>query len=703
MPEIDCRVDRSVAVISFANPPVNSLSHAVRTGISAALDRAQTDPSVRAIVLTGAGGLFSGGADIREFGTPASTEQPTLRQLIELVETSAKPVIAAIGGTCLGGGLELALAAHYRVASADAKLGLPEVKLGLLPGAGGTQRLPRLVGVEKAIDMIVSGEPVAARCLANTALLDHVADGDPLAGAVELAASAPVAKRPPPRARDIPLNQPNLRALCEAARAKLTTQRPLLPAPLRAVDAIEAAGTPFDEGLAIERRAFLELMETPESKGLRHAFFAERAAGKVEGITPSTPARPLDQAAVIGAGTMGAGIAVALLDAGIPLWLVEADQAALDRGLARIAGIYDGQMKKSKLTAVERDCRLALLQPTLSYEAIGQADVVIEAVFESMEVKRQVFMALDRVMKPGAILATNTSTLDVDTIAGFTRRPAEVLGLHFFSPANVMRLLEVVRGRATAPEALATALRLGKALRKVAVVSGVCDGFIGNRMLEGYTKQAWYLVEEGATPQQIDKAMESFGMAMGPFRVGDLVGHDVSLAIRQRRRAERPEYLCSTLPDKLCRLGRLGQKTGAGWYDYSEGTRRPAPSAVVERLITSHRAEIEVSPRRIDDSEIVDRLVYALVNEGARILEEGIAARASDIDVVYLTGYGFPRSRGGPMFYADQVGLDQVLRQVREFARNPHGDPAFWTPAPLLERLAESGGRFSGVSELPAS
>jgi 3-hydroxyacyl-CoA dehydrogenase len=686
VPEIDYRVDRAVAVISFANPPVNGLSHTVRAGISAALERAQADPSVRAIVLTGVGGLFSAGADIREFGTPASMAEPTLRQLIDLVETSAKPVIAAIAGTCLGGGLELALAAHYRVASADAKLGLPEVKLGLLPGAGGTQRLPRLVGVQRAVDMIVSGEPVAATVLANTALLDHVVDGDPQAAAVKLVASAEVTTRPPPRTRDMPVNEPNLAALCEAARARLKTQRPLLPAPMRAVDAIEAAGKPFDEGLAIERRAFLELMETPESKGLRHAFFAERAAGKLDGLTLSTPVRPLDQAAVIGAGTMGTGIAVALLNAGIPLWLVETDQAALDRGLARIAGIYDGQVKKGKLTVSEREHRLALLRPTLSYDAIGQADVVIEAVFESLEVKRQVFIALDRVMKPGAVLATNTSTLDVNTIAGFTRRPSDVVGLHFFSPANVMRLLEVVRGRATAPDVLATALALGKTLRKVAVISGVCDGFIGNRMLEAYTKQAWYLVEEGATPQQIDRAMESFGLAMGPFRVGDLVGHDVSLAIRQRRRAERPGYLCSTLPDKLCQLGRLGQKTGAGWYDYAEDPRRPAPSVAVEELISSHRAEIGVSPRQIDDGEIVDRLVYALVNEGARILEEGIAARASDIDVVYLSGYGFPRARGGPMFYADQVGLDQVVRRMREFARNPHGDPAFWTPAPRLEQ-----------------
>jgi 3-hydroxyacyl-CoA dehydrogenase len=432
-------------------------------------------------------------------------------------------------------------------------------------------------------------------------------------------------------------------------------------------------------------------MVTPESPGLEYALLAERFAGNVEGITPSTPTRPLEQAAVIGAGTMGAGIAIALLDAGIPLWLLEADPGALDRGLDRIADIYDGQVKKGTLTESERDRRLALLRPTLAYETIGQADVVIEAVFESMEVKRQVFIALDRVMKPGAILATNTSTLDVNAIAGFTRRPSDVLGLHFFSPAHVMRLLEVVRGRETSLEVLATGLALGKALRKVTVISGVCDGFIGNRMLDAYVRQAWYLVEEGATPEQIDGAMEAFGMAMGPLRVGDLVGHDVSLAIRQRRRAERPGYRCSTLPDKLCALGRLGQKAGAGWYDYPEGPRRPVPSAAVGELIRSHRAEIGVSARRIDDSEIVDRLVYALVNEGARILDEGIAARASDIDVVYLTGYGFPRARGGPMFHAEQAGLERVLRRVREFACNPHGDPAFWTPAPLLERLAESG------------
>jgi len=693
MPHVEYRTERSVAVIAFGNPPVNSLSHSVRFEIAAALERAASDPSVRAIVLTGSGGLFSGGADIREFNTPAALRGPNLRQLIVAVETSDKPVVVAIAGTCLGGGLELSLAAHHRVASADARLGLPEVKLGLLPGAGGTQRLPRLVGVETAINMIVSGEPVPAKLLAKTALLDRVVDGDPVAAAVELAASKEAAAR---RTRDLPLVEPNLEALCEFARNGVKTQWPNLPAPVRCIDAIEAAGKPFDEGLAFERRSFLELMQTPQSQSLRHAFFAERAASKVDDVPESTPVRQIEKAAIVGAGTMGGGIAICFVNAGIPVWLVEANQEGLDRGVARIAGIYDGQVKKGKLTQAERDRRMALITPTLAYEAIAQADIVIEAVFESMDVKREVFTALDRIMKRGAILATNTSTLDVNKIAAFTKRPQEVVGTHFFSPANVMRLLEIVRGKATAPDVLATALRLGKTLRKVAVVSGVCDGFIGNRMLEQYGRQATYLLEEGASPQQVDGAMEAFGFAMGPNRVGDLAGNDIGWAIRKRRRIERPDYKYSTLPDKLCELGRFGQKTGGGWYDYPNGPRKPQPSRVVEELIARHRADIGITPRKIDNDEIVDRLVYALVNEGAKILEEKIAARASDIDVVYLTGYGFPAARGGPMFYADLVGLYEVRRRMRQFARNPHGDPAFWTPAPLLDRLATSGGTFNG-------
>jgi 3-hydroxyacyl-CoA dehydrogenase len=701
MTHVAYRLEGTVAVIALGNPPVNGLSHPLRVELAAALDRALANDAVRAIVLTGTGDLFSGGADIREFGTAAAAAEPTLPQIIFQVETSAKPVIAAITGTCLGGGFELALAAHYRAARADARLGLPEVKLGLIPGAGGTQRLPRLAGVARAIDMIVSGEPVPAGQLATTALLDRVVEADPVAAAVELAASAEVATRRPPRSRDLVVAEPDLRAFCEAARARVKAEWPRRPAPLRAIDAIEAAGRPFDEGVAIERQAFLELMQTPESKALRHAFFAERAAGKAPAIAASSPGRPLGTAAVIGAGTMGAGIAVCLLNAGIPVWLLEADQESLDRGLARVSDIYDAQVKKGRLGEDERARRVALLAPTLSYDAIGQADIVIEAVFESMEVKQQVFKSLDRVMKPGAVLATNTSTLDLNRIAGFTRRPQDVVGTHFFSPAHVMRLLEVVRGTATAPDVLMTALGLGKALRKVAVISGVCDGFIGNRMLEAYSRQAMCLIEEGATPGQVDAAIEAFGVAMGPFRVGDLVGNDVSWAIRKRRRAERPGYRFSVLPDRLCELGRFGQKNGAGWYDYPEGPRQPRPSKVVEQVIERHRAAIGITPRPLRDGDIVDRLVYALVNEGARILEEGIAARSSDIDVVYLTGYGFPAERGGPMFHADQVGLGEVRRRMGEFAGGPHGDPAFWTPAPLLSRLADTGGTFGREGSVP--
>ncbi|HYC30939.1 MAG TPA: 3-hydroxyacyl-CoA dehydrogenase NAD-binding domain-containing protein [Gemmatimonadales bacterium] len=651
MPDIAYRTDRAVAVVTFGHPPVNGLSHAVRSGLAEALDRAASDSSVRAVVLAGAGDLFSGGADIREFGMPASTAAPTLRQVIERVERCPKPVVAAIAGTCLGGGLELAMGAHYRVAAGSARLGLPEVKLGLLPGAGGTARLPRLVGLARAIEMIVTGEPVPASELADTRLVDVVVDGDPLPAAIELARSS--ADAAPPKVRDLPLDRADLAATVAAARARLEPGRPPLPAPARILDAIEAgAGLSFDEALAVERRAFVELMESPESKGLRHAFFAERAAGKVDGLGPDTPVRPIESAAVIGAGTMGAGIAVALLDAGIPTCVLETDADALERGVGRIRGIYDAQVKKGRLAEAERDRRLSLLTPTLSWERIAGADLVIEAVFESMAVKRSVFERLDRVMKPGAVLATNTSTLDVNAIAGFTRRPADVLGLHFFSPAHVMRLLEVVRGRHTSPDVLATGLALGRRLKKVAVVAGVCDGFIGNRMFDAYVRQAFALVEEGAAPEQVDRAMEAFGMAMGPFRVLDLVGLDVSQAIREHRRLTRPDYTCSTLPDRLCALGRFGQKTGGGWYDYPDGARRAVPSPAVSEVVSAHRAELGIAPRAVPDEAIVDRMVTALADEGARLLEDGIAARASDIDVVYLTGYGFPRARGGPMFHA---------------------------------------------------
>jgi 3-hydroxyacyl-CoA dehydrogenase len=686
--EVGTRLQGRVAVITFENPPVNGLSHAVRVGLVRAVERAIADPAVAVIVLAGDGRHFSAGADIREFGTPAAIAEPTLRQLIQLVEGAHKPVIAAIQGSCLGGGLELALAAHYRIAARDATLGLPEVKLGLIPGAGGTQRLPRLVAPGRALELILGGEPARATALGESGLLDRVLAGDPVEEAIAFAESE---SPPPRRTRDRTVDPAALAAACEAARIRLSSERHSLPAPLHAVEVVAAAALPFDKGLTVERLAFVELMQSPESKALRHAFLAERAAGKVADLPADTPVRPVEQAAVIGAGTMGAGIAVALLDAGLPVWLLETDEAALARGRSRISGIYETQVQKGRLTPAERDRRLCLLRPTLDYGALAAADVAIEAVFESLPVKREVFTALDRVMKPGAILATNTSTLDVNAIAELTRRPADVLGLHFFSPANVMRLLEVVRGRATAPEVLATALVLARMLRKVAVVSGVCDGFIGNRMLDAYVRQAWWLVEEGATPWQVDQAIEAFGFAMGPFRVGDLVGHDVSQAIRERRRAERPDYRCSTLADELCRLGRLGQKTGGGWYDYPDGPRRPMPAPQAEALVERHRATIGIAPRAIDDSEIVERLVYALVNEGARLLEEGIAAKPGDINVVYLTGYGFPRWRGGPMYYAEQVGLERVVARMREFAGSTRGDPVFWTPASLLVSSARAG------------
>jgi 3-hydroxyacyl-CoA dehydrogenase len=678
------RVDGRAAVITFDHPPVNGLSHAVRTGLAEALGRAQADPGCEAIVLTGGGRHFSAGADIREFGTPAATAEPTLRRVIEAVERSAKPVVAAVRGSCLGGGLELALAAHHRVAAADASLGLPEVKLGLIPGAGGTQRLPRLVGPARALDLILSGEAALADALRDSGLLDRVAAGDAVAEAIAFASQE--ALRPPRRTRDLRVETSELTSAVAAARAKLAGERRQPPALGRAVDAVEAAALPLEEGLAVVRAAFDALMASPESKALRYAFLAERAAARVEGISEATPTRAIAEAAVIGAGTMGAGIAVALLDAGIPVWLLEADEATLARGRARIAGTYDAQVQKGRLTPAERDRRLERLRPTLSYDAIASADLAIEAVIEALPVKLEVFAALDRVLEPGAILATNTSTLDVNALAASTRRPSDVLGLHFFSPANVMRLLEVVRAAATSPEVLATALALARTLRKVAVVSGVGDGFIGNRMLDAYVRQAWWLVEEGAAPWQVDRAVEAFGFAMGPFRVGDLVGHDVSQAIRERRRAERPDYRCSTLPDELCRLGRLGQKSGGGWYDYPDGPRRPVPAPAAEALVERHRTALGITPRAIDDQEIVDRLVYALVNEGTRLLEEGIAARVGDIDVVWITGYGFPRWRGGPMYYAGQVGLERVVVRMRQFGLQALGDPEFWRPAPLLER-----------------
>jgi len=652
---------------------------------------------VQSIVVTGGEKLFSGGADIREFGKPEARTEPTLHTLIHLVETSSKPTIAAIGGTCMGGGLELALGCHFRVASPSALIALPEVKLGLLPGAGGTQRLPRAIGVELALNMIVSGASVPAKQLAGAGLFDEIIDGALIGGALAFARKVVAEHRALKRLRDIRIDYPDAEAFFQFARNTVGAIAKGLPAPLKCIDAVAAAvSKPFEEGSRIERELFLALVQTPESRALRHAFFAERAATKIPGIDDKTPPRKIERVAVIGAGTMGGGITMNFLTAGIPVALLEMSQEALDKGVATIRKNYEGSLKRGKLTAEALERSMALLAPTLSYDDVAKADLVIEAVFEDIDVKGKVFRKLDEVAKQGAILASNTSTLDLNRIAAATRRPPDVVGMHFFSPANVMKLLEIVRGKATAPDVLVTVMQLAKRIGKTAVVAGVCDGFIGNRMLEQYLRQALFLLEEGASPAQVDRAMERFGMAMGPFRMSDLAGNDIGWSIRKRRYVEKPQVVYSRIADRVCELGRFGQKTGSGWYRYEPGRRDAIPDPAIDALIASYRKEKGFVSREISDDEIVDRCIFALVNEGARILEDGIALRASDIDLVYLTGYGFPISRGGPMFYADSLGLYNVVRRMHQFAANPHGDPGFWQPAPLLAKLAAEGKSFNG-------
>jgi 3-hydroxyacyl-CoA dehydrogenase len=693
----------NVAVITLNNPPVNGLGYETRIGIIDGLERAQADASVKAIVITGAGKAFSGGADIREFGSPKATAEPNLLTVIRACELSSKPIVAAVHTVCMGGGLELALGCHYRVASAGALVALPEVKIGLIPGAGGTQRLPRVLGVENALNMIVSGEPVKSEMLAmapGQKLFQKIIEGDLMTGALAYAAEVAEVhakgEGPLPLVRDLKVSHPNADAYFQFTRNMVGGMSKNFPAPLKCVEAVAASvRMKFDDGMKFERELFTALMFTPESKALRHAFMAERATTKIPDVPADTPVRAVAKLAVIGAGTMGGGIAMNFLNAGIPVVMLEMKQEALDKGVAIIRKNYDAQVKKGKLKQDKLDTRMAMLSTTLNYADLKDADMVIEAVFEDMGVKEAVFKALDEVMKPGAILASNTSTLDVDGIAAFTKRPQDVIGTHFFSPANVMNLLEVIRGKETAKDVLATVMQLGKKIRKTCVVSGVCDGFIGNRMIEQYSRQAGFLLEEGCTPAQVDKAMEKFGMAMGPFRMGDLAGNDVGWYIRKRRYLEKPNLRYSKTADLLCELGRFGQKTSAGWYDYVPGKRDAIPSKVVTDMIDAHRNELGITPRKIGDEEIVHRLVYALVNEGAKIVDEGIALRASDIDMVYLTGYGFPLHRGGPMCYADTVGLFNVVAAMKRFAANPLDDAAFWQPAPLLAKLAAEGKTFS--------
>jgi len=693
------KVHGSVAVITMANPPVNGLGLATRQGIVDGLGRANADAAVTSIVITGAGGAFSGGADIKEFGTDKSLQEPNLLSVIAAIENSAKPVVAAMHSVAMGGGLELALGCHYRIAAPGCSIALPEVKLGLIPGAGGTQRLPRVIGVEAALNLIVSGEPVKSEMIGavpGQKLFDKMAaSAESLAAeALEFAQSVADA-RPLPLVRNLPCKHPEGDAYFQFARNMVKGMAKNFPAPAKCVDAVEAATKKkFAEGMLVEREIFINLMWTPESRALRHLFMAERAASKIPDVASDTPKRDIKLVGVIGAGTMGGGISMNFLNAGIPVKILEMKQEALDRGVATIKKNYEAQVKKGKLKQDKYEQRMALLSTTLSYDDLKDCDLIIEAVFEEMGVKEAVFKQLDAVAKPGAILASNTSTLDVDKIAAFTKRPQDVVGMHFFSPANVMKLLEVVRGKETAKDVLATVMAIGKKIKKTSVVSGVCDGFIGNRMIEQYSRQAGFLLDEGCTPQQVDKAIEKFGFAMGPFRMGDLAGNDIGWAIRKRRAVERADMKYSRTADKLCELGRFGQKTGAGWYDYQAGKRDAIPSDLVNKMIEDHRKELGITPRKISDEEIVQRLVFALVNEGAHILEDGIASKSGDIDMVYLTGYGFPIHRGGPMHYASEVGLFNVVQAMGRFAKNPLDDAAFWKPAPLLAKLAAEGKAF---------
>ncbi|HEF4759595.1 TPA: enoyl-CoA hydratase/isomerase family protein [Pseudomonas putida] len=695
MSKVSYEVSNGVAILKMCNPPVNSLSFELRKELLMAIEIAGADTAVKAIVLMGDAKGFCAGADLGEFSS--APKSPSQHEIHVVIELSEKPIVAAIHGNCMGGGFELAMCCHYRIATENAKLSLPEVKLGVLPGLGGTQRLPRLVGLEVAANMIVSGEPVAASMLGELGALDLVVPVDELLDSALVFAARIAEVRPVPRASSKKVKYPDYEGYLGFMRNSLRPVSASYPAPLKCLDAIRAAvEKPFKLGLEIEAQIFKELVFTPASIALRHLFFAEREARQIEGLGDDVKPLVIRSVGIIGAGTMGGGIAMNFLNAGIPVKMLELKQEALDKGIQVVRKNYQAQVDKKKLKAEKFEARMALLSGTLEYQSLGDCDLIIEAVFEDMGVKESVFRELDRVAKPGAILASNTSNLDIDKIAAFTKRPESVLGLHFFSPANVMKLLEIVRGEKTSRQALVTAMELAKALRKVAVVAGVCDGFIGNRMIGPYVMAASYLVEEGASPQQVDRALEKFGFAMGPFRMGDLSGGDIGLAIRQRKVLEDPTFQYPKFLDQVAEMGRFGQKTGKGIYLYQGRNALPDPE--IDAFLESYRRELGVEPRVISDDEIVSRCLLALANEGAKILEEGVAARASDIDLVYIYGYGFPAHRGGPMHYASSLGLNEVALTLRHIARTARGDRAQWEPARLITILAEQGKSFSSSS-----
>ena len=691
--------DNGVAIITINNPPVNALSPGVPGGISEALDQIAQDDGIKAVVLVGSGRTFVAGADIKEFGkmTSGNARGAGLLPLLLKIEDSGKPVVVAIHGTAFGGGLELAIAGHYRVAVSTAQVGQPEVKLGLIPGAGGTQRLPRLAGVAKAVEMCMSGNPAKAEEALRFGIIDRIVEGDLLTGAVAFARE--VAGKPAPKTRErnekLGNAADNAMIISSAREAAAKKQRGLL-APVAAISAVEAATKlPFEEGCKTEQKLFLDCLFSEQSKSLIHVFFSEREVAKIPDVPKDTPVLPINSAAVVGAGTMGGGIAMVLANVGIPVLLKEVDQTALDRGLATIQLNYANSVKRGRFSQQSAEERLKLITPTLTYDDFPNVDLVIEAVFEGMALKKEVFKELDRVCKLGAILASNTSTLSIDEIASSTSRPAFVIGTHFFSPANVMRLLEIVRGKATSREVIATCMQLSKKLGKVGVLVGNCRGFVGNRMFGPYRREAQFLVEEGAGIVAVDQALSDFGMAMGPLATGDLAGLDVGWRIRKEySHLQEPGIRQPFVEDRLCELGRYGQKTGAGWYKYNE-QRQARADPIVDELVRKWVAEAGIVQRQISAAEIVDRCLYALVNEGARILEEGFALRASDIDVIYLNGYGFPAYRGGPMWYADTVGIRKVYERVSEFHRQ-QGE--IWQPAPLLKRHAEEGKTFAEFS-----
>lgn len=690
-----------VAVITVDNPPVNALSPGVPQGIEKFVKEANADGAVKAIVLRAAGRTFISGADIREFqkiftGETKRGEGAGLNDTLDVLEGSDKPVVVAIHGAALGGGLEFAMACHYRIATADAQVGQPEVKLGIIPGAGGTQRLPRLAGIMKAVEMCAQGDPIKAPEAQKLGILDEVTEGDLKDAAVAAAKKLAAEGKPPRRTRDLTdkLGDPKQAAqICEMARQMAKQKAKGMLAPFKAIDAVEKAATlPFDEGVKEEQRLFIECLQSPQARALVHLFFGQREVSKVPGIAKDAPVKEIKKAGVVGSGLMGGGIAMVYANAGIPVVLKDVKQEYLDKGMATIRKNWEARVKKGKMTQEKFDKLMGLITPTLDYNDFSDVDIVTEAVFEEMELKKKIFADLDKATKKDAILASNTSTLDIDEIASATSRPEQVIGHHYFSPANVMQLLEIVRGEKTSDEVIATSMKLAKPLRKVGVLVGNCPGFVGNRMVGPYAREAQFLAEEGAAPQQIDKALLDFGMAMGPLAMSDLAGIDTSWRVKEANKKFVPEgQRVPRVIDKLYAAERFGQKSGKGWYKYEEGNRKPVPDPEVDKMIEEAAKEGGIERREISEEEIVQRTIYALINEGAKILDEGIALRSVDIDIIYIFGYGFPPFRGGPMKYADEVGIQDVLAKIEEFHKR-FGE--MWKPADLLKRLADEGKTF---------